>query len=154
MLEVVCGCGCGLIGSACACGKRAQDKRLKSHLAQVHVAVGRFAVAIHPQGQDQGQGEDAEREQRVHQHIQHGRHSSGRLDFHCRGDVNNKPALRPDGRSSLRVLHRPLSLKYTACCAYAVNKRAQHGAALSPNVEHCRVCFFSITARKSNLYAN
>lgn len=84
------------------------SRQVEPHLAEVHVAVGGLAVAVHPQGQDQGQGEDAEREQRVHQHVQHGRHPRGRSDFHCGGDVNSKPKLRRDGWQDLRVLHQLL----------------------------------------------
>ncbi len=56
-----------------------------SHLAQVYVAVGRFAVAVHPQGQNEGQGQHAERQQGVHKHIEQGGHSGWRPDFHCQG---------------------------------------------------------------------
>lgn len=55
-----------------------------AHLAQVYVAVGRLAVAVHPQGQDEGQGQHAERQQGVHEHVEQGRHSGRRPDFHCR----------------------------------------------------------------------
>lgn len=56
---------------------------MASHLAQVYVAVGRFAVAIHPQSQNEGQRQYAERQQGVHQHVEQGRHSRRRPDFHC-----------------------------------------------------------------------
>lgn len=54
-----------------------------SHLTEVHVAVRRFAVAVHPQGQNEGQGQHTERQQGVHQHVEQGRHPGRRPDFHC-----------------------------------------------------------------------
>lgn len=63
--------------------------RLGAHLAQVYVAVGRFAVAVHPQGQHEGKRQDAERQQGVHQHIEQGWHSRRRPDFHCQQGKNN-----------------------------------------------------------------
>lgn len=59
-----------------------------SHLTQVYVAIGRFAMAVHPQSQQQGQREDAQRQQRVHEHVEQGWHSRGRSDFHCREEEN------------------------------------------------------------------
>ena len=56
-----------------------------SYLAKVYVAVGRLAMAIHPQGQNQGQGQHTKRQQGVHQYIEQGRHSGWRPDFHCQG---------------------------------------------------------------------
>lgn len=90
-----------------------QAWRLESHLAQVHVAVGRLAVAVHPQGQNQRQGEDAEREQGVHQHVQHGRDSRRRLDFHCGRETLT--ASQRYHRRDCRLLHVPHQMLELLC---------------------------------------
>lgn len=115
--------------------------RLECHLAQVHVAVGRLAVAVHPQGQHQRQGEDAEREQGVHQHVQHGRDSRGRPDFHCRRETLAASRRYDMTDASISMHFITCCNCFMTSCVYAVTKCVQQGAVLSPNVYHCG--FFS-----------
>lgn len=100
-------------------------------------------MAVHPQGQNQRQGEDAEREQGVHQHVQHGRDSRGRPDFHCRRETLAASRRYDMTDASISMHFITCCNCFMTSCVYAVTKCVQQGAVLSPSVYHC--FFFSIT---------
>lgn len=52
----------------------------RTDLVDVHVSIGRLAVPVHPEGQQQGHGEHSDGQQRVNQHVQQRRRRRRRLD--------------------------------------------------------------------------
>lgn len=60
-----------------------KSQRGSTYLTEIHMTIRRFAVAVHPQGQNQGQGQDTQRQQGVHEHVEQRGHSGRRTDFYC-----------------------------------------------------------------------
>lgn len=70
-------------------GSRWEEGAGEAHLVDVHVAVRGLAVAVQPEGEQEGHGEHGDGEEGVHQDVeQRGRGGRG-PDLHCGAEHRN-----------------------------------------------------------------